>query len=100
MAETVAPLEGVTIGEVYRLQLAQSETLSGIKESIEKRPTWHDIERLQATRDKEQAIQDQAIKALEDANRWLTRTVIGALITALGALAVAIAVAGLKSLGA
>lgn len=99
MAEA-APLEGVTLGELYRLLEAQGKTLAGIQESITKRPTWHDIERLQETRDKEQGTQDVAIKALEDANRWLTRTVIGALITALGALAVAIAVAGLKSFGA
>jgi len=67
----------VTLGEVYRLMLTQGQTLLGISGSLEKRPTWDDINRLKA-------VQDQAIKDLEDANRWLVRTVGAALVTALG----------------
>ena len=100
MAETPAIVGDVTLGELYRLLTAQAGTLASIQETITKRPTWEDINRIEKTRDEKEQLQNDAIKALEDANRWLTRTVIGALITALGALAVAIAVAGLKSLGA
>lgn len=75
----------VTLGEVYRLQLAQSETLGKIKDSIDQRPTWEAVDRLEDARDAEQANQDKAIKKLEDANTWLVRTVGAALITALGA---------------
>jgi hypothetical protein len=67
----------VTLGEVYRLMLTQGQTLTGIGTGLEKRPTWDDMNRINA-------VQDQAIKDLEDANRWLVRTVGAALVTALG----------------
>lgn len=75
----------VTLGEVYRLVQAQSETLGGIKDSIDKRPTWEAIDRLEDARDVEQANQDKSIKKLEDAQTWLVRTVGAALVTALTA---------------
>jgi hypothetical protein len=74
----------VTLGEVYRLMLTQGQTLAGISGSLEKRPTWDDITRLEAARVVGERTQDQAIKDLEDANRWLVRTVGAALVTALG----------------
>lgn len=73
----------VTLGEVYRLLVGQGKALGDIGGSLEKRPTWDDINRLHA-------VQNQAIKDLEDANRWVVRTVGAALITALGT-AVAVA---------
>ena len=75
----------ITLGEVYRLQVGLSETLGGIKESIDKRPTWEAIDRLEAARDATEKLQNQAIKDLQDGTRWLVRTVGAALITALGA---------------
>jgi DNA-binding transcriptional MerR regulator len=75
----------ITLGEVYRLQLANGVTLEGIKESVDKRPTWEAIDRLEDARDAEQAQQNKAIKALEDQNTWLVRTVGAALVTALAA---------------
>lgn len=76
----------ITLGEVYRLQLANGVTLEGIKESVDKRPTWEAIDRLEDARDAEQLQQNLAIKRLEDANTWLVRTVIAALVTGLGGL--------------
>jgi hypothetical protein len=85
----------VTLGEVYRLMLAQGLTLQGISASLEKRPTWDDINRLEASREAQELLQNQAIKALEDGSRWLVRTVGTALVTALGtAVVVALRVAG------
>lgn len=81
----------VTLGEVYRMQKTQGETLTAIRESIDKRPTREEIDRLEKSRDKEQEEQNQAIKALEDQNTWRTRTVGAALVTALTGLAVAVA---------
>lgn len=81
----------VTLGEVYRLQLTQSETLGGIKESIEKRPTWDDINRIEKAREVTEKLQNEAIKALEDGNRWLVRLIGAALVTGLGGLVMAVA---------
>lgn len=78
----------VTLGEVYRTLVAQGKTLGDISASLEKRPTWEDINRLEEARDKEQKAQDAAIKDLEDGSRWLVRTVGAALVTSLGAAAV------------
>jgi hypothetical protein len=69
------------------MQLGLSTTLEGIKESIDKRPTWEAIDRLEDARDAEQEQQDKAIKRLEDANTWLVRTVGAALVTGLAGLA-------------
>jgi hypothetical protein len=77
----------ITLGEVYRLQLAHSTALESIKQSIDKRPTWEAIDRLEDARDAEQGQQNVAIKALEDANRWLVRTVGAALVTGVAGLA-------------
>jgi hypothetical protein len=73
----------ITLGEVYRLQVGLSETLGGIKESIDKRPTWEAIDRLEKARDATEVLQNVAIKKLEDAQTWLVRTVGAALVTAL-----------------
>lgn len=77
----------VTLGEVYRLQVAQNKTLEGIGAGLQQRPTWDDVNRLEAARVAREVLQNQAIKELEDGNRWLVRTVGAALITALGAAA-------------
>lgn len=85
----------VTLGEVYRTLLAQGGTLGSISSSLEKRPTWEDIKRLETARDAVEGQQNQAIKDLEDGSRWVVRTVGAALVTALGAAAaVALRVAG------
>jgi hypothetical protein len=76
----------VTLGEVYRLMLAQGQTLTGISASLEKRPTWDDVNRLEAARAGRESIQNQAIKDLEDGNKWLVRAVIGAALGALAAI--------------
>ena len=90
MPESVA-ITDVTLGEVYRLVKGQGETLGSIKESIDKRPTWEDIKRMEGARDREQKEQNEAIKALEDNNRWTIRTVGAALVTALAGLALGVA---------
>lgn len=74
----------VTLGELYRLLTTQGQTLDGISTKLEKRPTWTDIDRLEAARDTTEAQQNNAIKKLEDGNTWLVRTVGAALVTALG----------------
>lgn len=90
MPEAVAVTE-VTLGEVYRLQVGLAGTLDGIKESIDKRPTWEAIDRLEKARDATEKLQNQAIKDLEDGNKWLVRTVIAALVAGLGGLVMAAA---------
>lgn len=90
MPEAVAITE-VTLGEVYRLQLSQTTVLESIRSSMDKRPTWEDIKRQEAARDREQQDQNDAIKSLEDNNRWTVRTVGAALVTALAGLALGVA---------
>ena len=80
-----AAVTEVTLGEVYRLQVGLAGTLDGIKESIDKRPTWEAIDRLEKARDATELLQNAAIKKLEDAQTWLVRAVGGALVTALAA---------------
>lgn len=74
----------VTLGEVYRLQVAQNKTLEHIGASLEARPTWVDVDRLEAARVTREGVQNQAIKDLEDGSRWLVRTMA---VTVLGVLA-------------
>lgn len=89
-----AVMTDVTLGEVYRLIKDQSKTLDTMSYNMDKKPSWDDIERMEEARiergklhaAKEQ-LQDQAIKALEDNNRWLVRTVIASLITGCAGLA-------------
>ena len=90
MPDPLATTE-VTLGEVYRLQVTQASVLEAIRDSMDKRPTWEDIKRQEAARDREQKEQNEAIKALEDNNRWTVRTVGAALITALAGLALGVA---------
>jgi hypothetical protein len=87
--ESIAITE-VTLGEVYRLQLAQTTVLEGIRESMDKRPTWEDINRQETARDKAEQKQNEAIKALEDNNRWTWRTLAAAAITALAGLVLSV----------
>lgn len=96
MVADPAAIVEVTLGEVYRLVAAQDGRLAAIQETITKRPTWEDVNRMEKARDDKEKLQNEAIKALEDANRWLVRTVIAALLTGL----VALAVAGIKLAGA
>lgn len=90
----------VTLGEVYRLMQTQAETLAGIGQAVEKRPTWADIERMEEARvergklhAEKEKLQDQAIRELVDGNRWVVRTVGAALITALAGLVTAVGAA-------
>ena len=84
----------VTLGEVYRLMTAQGATLAAISQSLEHRPTWDDLTRMEAARlEREkltaarEVLAGQAVKDLQDAQRWLVRTVAGTLLTALAAAA-------------
>lgn len=84
----------ITLGEVYRLLKDQAGVLATMAGHLEKRPTWADIERMETARVERESlaaakvvIQDLAVKDLEDANRWMVRTVAGTLITALVAVA-------------
>ncbi len=99
----------VTLGEVYRRVNDVADAVGTVSESLNKKPSWDDIRRMEEARversklhaEKEKK-QDEAIKALEEANRWLSRTAIAAILTGLISLAVgiagAIAIAGVKSL--
>lgn len=87
----------VTLGEVYRLMKDQGETLTGIGNAVAQRPTWADITRMEEARlersklhAEREKLQDQAIKDLQDGNRWVVRTVGTALVTALAGLITAI----------
>ena len=77
------------MGEVYRLVAAQGAKLTEIHTAVEARPKWADIDRLEKSRDEQQKLQDQAIKDLEDNNKWIVRTVGGTLIGAILALVMA-----------
>ncbi|GAT87957.1 hypothetical protein CVCC1112_2616 [Paenarthrobacter nicotinovorans] len=80
-----------------------------ISENLNGKPSWADLERMEDARlersklhaAKEQK-QDEAIKALEEANRVLMRSVILAVLTGLISLCVgigvAVVVAGLRAL--
>jgi hypothetical protein len=81
----------ISLGELGRMIHAQGKTLEDIQAGVEKRPKWADVERLEKNRDQEQEKQDQAIKDLEDNQKFTTRTVIGAVIAAVGAILTAAA---------
>jgi hypothetical protein len=68
-------------------------TLTSVAEKIEKRPTWEDLNRIEANRDGTELIQNEAIKALQDNNKWLVRTAGAALVTGVLSAPIAIAVA-------
>ena len=81
----------ISLGELGRMIQTQGKTLEDIQAGVEKRPKWADVERLEKARDQEQEKQDEAIKDLEDNQKWMTRTVIAAVIGAVGAILTAAA---------
>jgi hypothetical protein len=81
----------ISLGELGRMIHAQGKTLEDIQAGVEKRPKWVDVERLEKSRDQEQEKQDEAIKDLEDNQKWMTRTIIAAVIAAVGAILTAAA---------
>ena len=102
MPQTVT--EDVTLGEVFRSVQTLGTDLRAIASSLEKRPTWEDINRIEANRaaaemaraastQATETLQNEAIKGLQDNNKWLVRAVIGSLITGLLSAPIAIAVA-------
>lgn len=86
LSDLTTPTRRVTMGEIYRLVAAQGRTLTDIHTAVEARPKWADIDRLEKARDDREAIQNQAIKDLEDNNKWQIRTIGGALIAGVLAL--------------
>jgi len=96
--------EDVTLGEVFRSVQALGADLRAITSSMEKRPTWEDINRIEANRiaaetakatatASTETAQNEAIKALQDNNKWLVRTAGAALVTGVLSAPIAIAVA-------
>jgi hypothetical protein len=100
--------EDVTLGEVFRSVQAMGQDLKGIATNLtaglEKRPTWDDINRIESNRMAAEAareaavaatetLQNEAIKALQDNNKWLVRTAGAALVTGLLSAPIAIGVA-------
>jgi len=99
-----AVTEDVTLGEVFRSVQALGADLRAITSSMEKRPTWEDINRIEANRisadtaraaatQATETLQNEAIKALQDNNKWLVRTAGAALVTGVLSAPIAIAVA-------
>lgn len=99
----------VTLGEVYRKVGDLIEAVGGVTESLNGKPSWDDIRRMEEARLERSQLhaakelkQDEAIKALEEQARQLMRIVIAAILTGLVSLAVgigvAVVVAGLKAL--
>lgn len=82
LSDLTSPTRRITMGEIYRLVAAQGKTLQDIHTAVEARPKWADIERIEKARDDREKLQDQAIKDLEDNNKWVSRTVSGSLIAA------------------
>lgn len=106
MPQTVS--EDVTLGEVFRSVQAMGADLKGIATSLtaglEKRPTWDDINRIETNRTAAdtareaanaatETLQNEAIKTLQDNNKWLVRTAGAALVTGVLSAPIAIAVA-------
>lgn len=96
--------EDVTLGEVFRSVQALGTDLKDIKAGLEKRPTWDDINRMEVNRLAAEAAritadtatetaQNEAIKALQDNNKWLVRTAGAALVTGVLSAPIAIGVA-------
>lgn len=80
---TVAPAEDITIGELGRTMIR----VEGIVLEMQRKLVTRD------ELDREQIVQNEAIKALEDNAKWLARTAAGALVTGLLSAPVAIFVA-------
>lgn len=97
MAEAAG--EPIGTGELARAVTLIREDIGRVADKLEGMPTKVEMEqRLAAAKelqDLKNALQDAAILALEDANRWLVRTVGAALVTALGtAMVLGLRVAG------
>lgn len=76
-------------GEVGRTLLRLEEGIKDIAGKLERRPSWTALERLEEARDARDKIRDAEIAELKDSHRWVTRAVIGALITGLVGLVLA-----------
>jgi len=99
----------VTLGEVSRKVDTLIAAVNGVTGSLADRITWDDMRRMEEARLERSKLhaakelkQDEAIKALEEGNRVLMRTVIVSILTGLISLCVgigvAVVVAGLKAL--
>lgn len=87
----MAPAEDVTLGEVYRLVGDVRSDFQRLAGKVEERPDWQDIRRIEnallkdvaderAHREAALGTASRAIKALEDWNKWVLRTVGGAVM--------------------
>lgn len=93
-------VDAVSLGELSRnfkgLQQAVSSGFERLENKIDDRPSWQSIERMEKVHEATHTTITSDVKELQDANRWITRTVFAALLTGLVSIATAVILAALR----
>lgn len=82
--------EEMTTGEIGRRLVELTTAVKSLGEKVDKRPSWDDINRLEAARNKTDGDQDKDIQALQAAQagamRLVVTSLVGVLLSLVGAL--------------
>lgn len=79
----------MTTGEIARMLERLQRSTDGLHEKLDARPTWEDVKRLETARDKQITDVQTDVHELQQAQTWLYRLTIGAVITAVLSWAIA-----------
>lgn len=77
----MSPIDEVTIGEVSRKLDRLAGDVKGIAETLGDRPTWRDVNRVEAGLKASIAELDKRVVKLEDWQTWAIRIILGTIIT-------------------